>query len=314
VRVETLVVNRGTQGLRSTVRWVLSPDKRAIIVVEDAVSIEADPLPNGFLYASEATGAIVQLDSVWDVAPSPDWTRLAFSRAYVLNARELDTMPVQEWRRIEGKLPEDVAERDVATLRRRLESHAFPASGMTLMLGLGLTQVLRVDSLGSGRVTAPTGPTHSLHGWRVRWAPSGDTLAVGAAPRMVQDDAAPARWVFVRPRRWARYRDSLGVTTDSSRFAIVDWVAGPTIELATSFDLTTRRELAINGGTVESRDGTIRVTQRGPTGRPEVHVVGPGLALAATTSGRFIAALVARTGTNEQETRPYPVVYHVSTR
>jgi hypothetical protein len=314
VSVETLLVNRGTQGLRSTIRWVLSPDRRAIVVVEDAVSIEADPLPDGFLYASEATGAVVQLDSVWDVAPSPDWTRLAFGRAYVLHARERDTMPVEEWRRIEARLPEDVADRDARRLRRTLEAHAFPVSGMTLMLGLGLTQVIWIDSLGAGRVAAPTGPTHTLHGWRVRWTPTGDTLGAGAAPRMVQDDAPPARWVLVRPRRWAVYTDTLGATTDSSLFAGVGWIAGPTIELASPVDLSGGRELAIDGGTVESRDGSIRVTKRGPTGRPEVYVVGPGLALAATASGRFIAALVPRADAKEHGMRAYPVVYHLSSR
>jgi hypothetical protein len=312
--VEVFRVNGGTQGMRSTIRWVLSPDKRAIVVVEDAVSVEADPLPDGLLYASEATGAVVQLDSVWDVAPSPDWTRLAFGRAYVLNARERDTMPIEEWRRLEAQLPEDVADRDPRRLRRALEAHAFPVSGMALMLGLGLTQVIWVDSLGPGRVAALTGPTHSLHGWRVRWTPSGDTLGAGAAPRMTQDDAPPARWVLVRPRRWARYTDSLGVTSDSAHFARAGWIAGPTIELASPVDLTARRALAIDGGAVESRDGSIRVTRRGPTGRSETHLVGPGLALAATAGGQFIAALVPRVDAKEHEMRAHPVVYHISRR
>jgi hypothetical protein len=285
-----------------------------MIVVEDPVSVEAEALPDGFLYANEATGAVVQLDNVWDVAPSHDWTRLAFGRAYVLRAGERDTMPPEEWRRLEARLPEDVAERDAATLRRRLEAHTFHASGMSLMLGLGLTQVIWVDSLGPGRVPAPTGPTHSLHGWRVRWTPTGDTLGAGAAPRMVQDDAPPGRWVLVRPRRWAVYTDTLSVTTDSSRFARVDWVAGPTMELASPVDLTVGGAIAIEGGTIESRTGSIYVTRRGPAGRTEVRVVGPGLALAATANGRFIAALVPRAGAKGSEMRAYPVVYHVSSK
>jgi hypothetical protein len=312
--VETLLVNRGTQGMRSTIRWVLSPDRRAIVVVEDPVSVEAEALPDGFLYASEATGRVVQLDSVWDVAPSPDWTRLAFGRAFVLRAGERDTVPPEEWRRLEAQLPEDVGERDTRTLRRRLEAHMFPASGMSLMLGLGLTQVIWLDTLRGGHLPASVGPTHSLHGWRTRWTPSGDTLGVGAAPRMVQDDAPPTRWVLVRPRRWALYTDTLGGTTDSSRFARVAWVAGPTIELASPVDLTARRELAIEGGTVESRDGSIRVTRRGPAGRAEVRVVGPGLALAATATGQFIVALVPRADATEHAMRAYPVVYHISSR
>jgi hypothetical protein len=312
--VEVLQVNRGTQGMRSTIRWLLSPDRRAIVVVEDAVSVEAEALPDGFLYASETTGAIVQLDDVWDVAPSPDWTRLAFGRAYVLRAGERDTMPSDEWGRLEARLPEDVVARDRGMLRRRLEAHAFPASGMALMLGLGLTQVVWVDSLGPGRMPSPAGPTHSLHGWRVRWTPSGDTLAAGAAPRMVQDDAPPARWVLVRPRRWADHSDTLGVTTDSSRFARIAWTVGPTIELATAVDLSAGRTLAIDGGTVESRDGMIRLTRRDPAAGPMWRAIGPGIPLAATANGRFIAALVPRTSAQEHEMRAYPVVYHVIPR
>jgi hypothetical protein len=314
VDVEVIHVNDGTQGMRATVRWMLSPDRSAILVVEDPVSVEADALPDGFLYASERTGTIVQLDSVWDVAPSPDWTRLAFGRAFILRAGERDTMPREEWQRLERQLPEDVTARDANVLRRLLEAHAFPASGMSLMLGLGLTQVVWIDSLGAGRVAAPTGPTHSLHGWRVRWTAGGDTLAVGAAPRAVQDDAPPARWVLVRPRRWAAYRDTLGGTTDSARFARVAWVEGPTIELGSPAELPTTRTLPIQGGTVDAREGSIRVTRRNGARQTDVRVVGPGVPLAATANGRFILALVPRANAREHEMRAQTVVYHLSAR
>jgi hypothetical protein len=309
--IDVLAVNRGTQGMRSTIRWLLSPDRRAILVVEDPVSVEAEALPDGFLYASERTGLVLQRDSVWDVAPSPDWTRVALGRAYVLRAGERDTIPPEAWRRLEAALPEDVGERDTATLRRLLEAHTFPASGMSLALGFGLTQVIWIDSLRSGH---HDGPTHSLHGWRVRWTPSGDTLAVGAAPRSVQDDAPPARWVLVRPRLWARYTDTLGGTTDASRFARVEWTEGPSIERASPVNLSGSRTLPVDGGTVEARDGMIRLVTRGPDGRPTVRVVGPGLPLVATAGGRFIAALVPRTDAEEHEMRAYPVVYNVRPR
>lgn len=307
--VDVWPVNRGTQGMRATVRWMLSPDRRDILVVEDAVSVEAEALPDGFLYASERTGEVLQLDNVWDVAPSPDWTRLAFGRAYVLRAGERDSMPPEEWRRLEGAMPEDVGARDSRTLRRQLEAHAFPASGMSLMLGLGLAQVAWVDTL---RSRHHLGSTHSLHGWRVRWTPSGDTLAVGAEPRAVQDDAAPSRWVLLRPRMWAIYTDTLGGTSDSSGFARVVWSEGPTMELASPVDLSGRHEIAVDGGTVSVRDGMIRLITRGQDARPNVRVVGPGIPLAATATGRFIAALVARTSGKEHEMRAYPVVYHIS--
>lgn len=312
--IEALLVNRGTQGMRSTIRWALSPDRRAVIAVEDAVSVEADALPDGFLYASERTGAIVQLDSVWDVSPSPDWSRLAFGRAFILRAGERDTMPLEEWQRVEAKLPEDIASRDQAALRRRLQAHAFPVSGMSLMLGLGFAQVMWVDSLAAGRVVAVVGPTHSLHGWRVRWTSSGDTLAVGAAPRTVQDDASPARWVLVRPRRWAPHTDTLGSTTDSSRFARVPWVEGPTMELGSAMDLSGARTLSIDSGTVDTQDGSIRLTRRNAAGSTDVRLVGPGVPLAATANGRFILALVPRANAREHEMRAHPVMYHISPR
>ncbi|MFN2567759.1 MAG: hypothetical protein ABR499_22420 [Gemmatimonadaceae bacterium] len=312
--VEARPVNRGTPGMRATVRWVLSPDRRSVVVVEDAVSVEAEALPDGFLYASEATGIVRQIDSVWDVAPSPDWTRLAFGRAYVLRAGERDTMPTEEWRRVEAELPEDVGEPSIEQLSAYLKVHAFPVSGMSLMLGLGLTQVLWLDRLGAGGELTRAAPTHSLHGWRVRWTRTGDTLAVGAEPRSVQDDAPPARWVLVRPRRWAIFRDSLGGTTDSSGFARVAWVTGPTMERATPVDLTSRRTLAIDGGSIDVLDGSIRVTKRTSDGRVEIRAVGPGLPLAATAGGRFIVALVPRAETKPHEMHAHTVVYDVMAR
>src|SRR3712207_1523003 len=104
---------------------------------------------------------------------------------------------------------------------------------MSVMLGLGLTQVLFLDRFGAGRAVAPTGPTHSLNGWRVRWTRAGDTLGAGAGPRAVQDDAPPAHWTLVRPRLWAVFTDTLGGTTDTTRFARVGWAEGPTMERAT---------------------------------------------------------------------------------
>jgi hypothetical protein len=312
--VEVWPVNAGRAGLRVNVRWLLSPNRRAILVVHDPVSVEADPIPDGFLYANEGSGTAVQVDGVWDVAPSPDWTRLAFGRAYVLNARERDTMPAEEWRRVEAQLPEDVADRRPDRLRRELEAHAFPASGMALMLGLGLTQVLFLDRLGPGRTVAPTGPTHSLYGWRVRWTPSGDTLGVGTAPRTGSDDDPPGRWVLVRPRLWAAYRDSLGTTADTSRFARLAWTEGPTMDFGSPVEVGGRYELPVEGGRIEARGGVIHLTTRGRGGRSVERIVGPGMPLAATATGMFIAALVARPDAKRHEMRGQLVVYHIAPR
>jgi hypothetical protein len=313
-RIEAWPVNADRPGLYVHVRWLVSPDRRAIIVVHDPVSVEADPIPDGFLYADETRGTIVPVDGVWDVAPSPDWTRLAYGRAYVLRAGERDTMPAEEWRRLEAELPDDVASGHPGRLRQELATHAFPASGMTLMLGLGLTQVIFLEQFGPGRAPAPTGPTHSLYGWRVRWTARGDTLGVGTAPRTGSDDDPPARWLLVRPRRWASYRDSLGATTDSSRFARLAWITGPTMEFGRSIEVGGRHELPIEGGLIEGRDGTIRRTTRGPGARPDTQVVGPGIPLVATATGTFIAALVPRANAKPHEMRGRLVVYHVPRR
>jgi len=310
-RVEAIPVNNGTHGMRATVRWLLSPDRRAMIVVEDAVSVEADALPDGFLYASEATGAVVQIDNVWDVAPSPDWTRLAFGRAFILRAGERDTVPASEWQRVEAQLPEDVAMRESRSLRRALGAHAFPVSGMSVMLGLGLAQVMWVDTLTAGRVRVPRAPTHSLNGWRVRWTRGGDTRGGGAAPRAVQDDAPPSHWTLVRPRPWALFSDTLGATRDSTAFAPVAWIEGPTMELGTALEPAAGQPIPVDGGTIDGRDGTIRLTTRGPDGRPRVRVVGPGIPLAATRAGRFIAAVVPRPGGAPGDMQAQTVVYQI---
>jgi hypothetical protein len=151
-----------------------------------------------------------------------------------------------------------------------------------------------------------------LNGWRVRWTRGGDTLGVGAAPRSVQDDAPPTHWTLVRPRLWALYSDSLGATTDTGRFVRVSWVEGPTLELGAPLTATAGQAIAIAGGTIDVRGGSIRLTRRGRDGRPATRLVGPGLPLTATASGRFIVALVRRARGSGREMAARTVVYDVS--
>ncbi|HET7458056.1 MAG TPA: hypothetical protein VFJ74_10400, partial [Gemmatimonadaceae bacterium] len=54
--VTALAVNRGTHGMAARVRWKLSPDRCAVLVVEDPAGVENDPIPNGFLFAAEREG------------------------------------------------------------------------------------------------------------------------------------------------------------------------------------------------------------------------------------------------------------------
>jgi hypothetical protein len=59
------------------VQWAYSPDSSAFIAMEDWASVEAEPCFDGFRVASERYRRVVGRDSVWDAAPSPDWTRVA---------------------------------------------------------------------------------------------------------------------------------------------------------------------------------------------------------------------------------------------
>ena len=75
-------VNRGTHGMAERVSWVFSPDRKAVLVVADPSGVENEPVPNGFFFGDEARGFQTQVDSVWDVAVSPDWKWIGFGRAY----------------------------------------------------------------------------------------------------------------------------------------------------------------------------------------------------------------------------------------
>jgi len=300
-------VNTGPHGMIGTVRWLLSPDQRAIIVVEDPVGVEAEPVPDGFLFASEATGVVVQVNGVWDVAPSPDWSRLAFGRAFVFRSGESETIPEREWTRLHEWVPEDVAAPSAEALRRIVEPYAFPVSGMSYARAISLATIVDVGALQPGRSAAVQGPTVRLEGWRVRWTPSGDTLAVGAAPRTVQDDADAMRWTLVRTRGVRSYRDSLGVAPAGVRLVTPAWVNGPMIDVSVDIDMNQARRVPVSGGAVTSSNGRIRVERGGA-----VIEVGEGAVLAATREGRFIAALVPNRSAREFDPKVRLVVYELA--
>ena len=300
------IVNSGTHGMAAVVRWLMSPDQRAFIVVEDPVGVEAESVPDGFLFASEETGAVIQVNDTWDVAPSPDWKRLAIGRAFIFRSGEADSIPAAEWTRMLRWLPEDVTERSTDAMLARAEGYVFPVSGMSYAKGIALTQVIDVGRAGPGRAAVVAGPTLRLEGWRVRWTPAGDTVAIGAAPRTVQDDAAPSRWTLVRARPVRSYRDSLGVVSPSRPLATPAWVVGPTIDITIPFDMAAERRVVAAGASVTSAGGRIRVSRNGA-----VVDVGPGAALAATRDGRFVAALRPNPRAGEFDHQTELVVYEL---
>lgn len=54
-------------------------------------------MPNGFVLSGERGPSLVQRDSVRDVAPSPDWGRVVYGRAWGAQERERDSLPAAEW-------------------------------------------------------------------------------------------------------------------------------------------------------------------------------------------------------------------------
>ncbi|HJR64319.1 MAG TPA: hypothetical protein VJ803_11510 [Gemmatimonadaceae bacterium] len=281
---ELFRVNTGSPGMIRRARWALSSDRRAILVVEDPTAVENEPVPNGFFFGGEPGMRRIQMDSVWDVSPSPDWTRVAFGRAYVTFAREnVDTLSDAAWRVLAERagLPE-----------REARASAFAASAMALAVGLSRPGILELDS-GERQLFPVAG------GWRVRWSADGRRLAVSAGPRMVADDGEPRGWFGLDPVAGASANRLPAPTT----LAEVSWVDGPTMDISIPQDLERRVTLPIEDGQVESSSGWIRVLGR---------IVGPGAALATTRSGRFVVALIPDPDAGEYDAKEMLAVYVVA--
>jgi hypothetical protein len=268
--VVAVPVSRGPHGMAASTRWAVAGDRRAFLVVEDPTAVEAEPVADGFILADEGTGALLQRDSVWDVAPSPDWRRLAVGIAYVLPARGRDEVPAAEWSALARRsgLSADSVRKAV-----------FPASGMSVAYGLAQPAVydlaVAADSAHRAAVVLPM-----AGGWRVGWSASGDALLVGTNPKRAGDDEPAAGWLPV---------DLKGkpVTSADAAPTPVAWTTGPTIDMSVPVDFVSAHTIAAGGRTIESGGGWIRV-RAGST----LHLVGPGTALVATATGRFVAALV----------------------
>lgn len=287
--VAVFPVNRGTHGMSARTRWSLSKDRRSMIIVEDPVAVEAEAIPNGFILASDIGPAMVRQDSVWDVSPSPDWTRVAYGKAYILNAFEGEAVPEATWKRTAAavKLPMDSVRRN-----------AFMTSGMVPTYGFSQPAIMDVSGGAGGASISDSGSTIPIAGgWRIRWVKDGSLLAIGAKPERVQDDAPSPSWLAVDAVSGA-VRGPAGPTDLNE----IEWVEGPVIDISVPIDLGETRSLAIERGTLESRGGWIRLDGR---------IIGPGLAVAATRSGRFIAALAPRPDAKEYEAPVEPVVYRV---
>ncbi|HUF30091.1 MAG TPA: hypothetical protein VMM77_05440 [Gemmatimonadaceae bacterium] len=284
-RARLIEVNRGSSGMAARVRWALSQDQRAVMVVEDPASVENEPFPNGFVLARETAAGIeiVQLDSVWDAAPSPDWSAAAFGRAHRVSAGERDSLTTAQWDSLAR-----AAQMPLADVRRG----AFPASGMAVIIGLAQPGIIRLAD-GAPRVWPVAA------GWRVAWSRDGERMVAGTPPTPnVSDDADSPRWVVIDTATGMPRGE---LQPDFQRFE-PNWVQGPLIDISATHDTAQRVTLQIDGGSVESVGNLI--TRNGVE-------VGSGIALAATRSGRVIVALAPDPNAAEYDPKERLVVYIV---
>jgi hypothetical protein len=288
----------------SQIRWALSPDRCALLIVQDPAAVEAEPVPNGFVLVNEREMRVFHRDSVWDVSPSADWKHLAFAVAYGMQPRgPAESLSTVEWQRFAQRVG-----LQVTAIRRS----AFSCSGMTYWFCVARLHIAefaapgRADSLLRDTVRA----LPVLAGWRVRWRDSATALLAGTGPRGSQDHDPPVSWLVIDPAT-GHVRDTLG-TADSAGIATVTWTTGPMLTYGVSVDLASRSELPFDEGLLRSEGGWIDVHATGPGGAQRTFRVGPGRALAATRGGRFIAAVVPTGATSEREWAYEVVVYQIA--
>ncbi len=299
-------VNRGTHGMAERVSWVFSPDKKAVLVVADPGGVENEPVPNGFFFGDEARGFQTQVDSVWDVAPSPDWKWLGFGRAYgVVGGAGTGT-----------DLLTDVSRRtsiDTATLR----AGSFASSGMSMSRAVAQAGVIHIPDnprqIAAGDSAAPK-LFPVARGWRVRWTTDGTTLALGNSPARATDNEPSQTWAALDPVTGALH----GTLPANAKLAEVKMTAGPTLDRSLPMDMNQSPPIQIQRGnqtfTIRSERGVITVVETTPgnAAKPEPRVVGAGIALAATAGGRYIIALAPRGKPDANEMAIEPVVYTVT--
>ncbi|MEP6858089.1 MAG: hypothetical protein ABI994_06855 [Gemmatimonadales bacterium] len=298
-------VNRGTHGMAERVLWTFSPDKKAVLVVADPGGVENEPVPNGFFFGDEARGFQTQMDSVWDVAPSPDWKWLGFGRAYsVVGGAGTGTDQLT-----------DVSRRtsiDTATLR----AGSFPSSGMSMSRAVAQAGVVHIPAdprqLAAGDSAAPR-LFPVARGWRVRWTTDGTTLALGNNPARATDTEPSQTWAALDPITGALH----GTLPANVNLAEVKMTGGPTLDRSLPIDMTQSPPIQIRRGTqtftILSSRGVITIADPprvGSTGAQRV--VGAGIALAATAGGRYIIALAPRSTPDPSGSSVEPVVYTVS--
>lgn len=305
--VTAVRVNQGTYGMASRVRWTLSLDSSAVIAVVDPSGVENEAVPNGFFFGSETRNFQTRMDSVWDVAPSPDWGTIAFSRAYVLNPAEQDSIPPSMWVEVSRRTGIDTA-----TVR----TGSFASSGMSMARAIAQPGVIRLPAdaraAGASDDAVPRMYPVAL-GWRVRWTPDGSTIALGNSPARVQDDEPSATWASLDPKTGALH----GTLPADARLVTPRWTDGPVLDLSTPVDMQGAPAIAVRNGSrsfsIESARGVITARETTPRAdsASRIFTIGSGKALVATRGGRYILALAPRSRAVAHEVPVEAVVYVV---
>jgi hypothetical protein len=299
-------VNRGTQGMAERVMWAFSPDRRAVLVIADPGGVENEPVPNGFFFGDESRGFQTQMDSVWDVVPSPDWKWIAFGRAYTVVGGAGSG----------SDLLTDVSRRtsiDTATLR----AGSFASSGMSMSRAVAQPGVIHIPDNPRENAAADSAAPKLFpvaRGWRVRWTTDGSTLALGNSPSRAVDNEPSQTWSALDALTGALH----GTLPANSKLADVKFTQGPTLDRSLPIDMSKSPAIQIQHGkqtfSIQSERGVITLveTTPGSTSKAAPRVVGAGMALAATAGGRYIIALAPRSNPDPAEPAVEPVVYTVT--
>lgn len=305
--VTSVRIDQGTYGMTAHVRWALSPDSSAIIAMVDPAGVENEALPNAFFFGSESRNFQTRMDSVWDVAPSPDWGSIAFSRAYVVSAPGEDSIPSAMW--------QDLSRRtgiDTATLR----NGSFPTSGMTSARGVAQPGLIQIpaDMRAAGAADAAAARMYPVAlGWHVRWTPDRATVALGNSPSKAQDVESSQTWAALDPKSGAFH----GTLPADAKLVVARWVDGAVLDMSTPVDMQSAPPIHISAGarliSIESARGVITARELGTASdsTARVYTIGSGKALAATKGGRYIVALAPRAKVVANEVPVEAVVYVV---
>jgi hypothetical protein len=305
--VNSVRVNQGSYGMTAKTRWAMSSDSTTIIAMVDPAGVENEAIPNAFFLGSERRNFQTRMDSVWDVAPSPDWGAIAFSRAYVLNAGGADSIPASMW--------QDLSRRtgiDSATLR----TGSFPTSGMSVARGVAQPGVIQIppDARAPGAADAAVPRMYPVAlGWHVRWTPDGASVALGNSPAKVQDAEASATWAALDPKTGAFH----GTLPAESKLLVARWVEGPVLDMSAPVDMQGAAPIRVTAGSrllsIESLRGVITAHElgAGADSTARTFTIGSGKALAATKGGRYILALAPRQRAVANEIPVEVVVYVV---